>query len=409
MVATVGLGVSLGWVASSHRTPDASPQRQASEVSGSAARPYVGDGQYGPQNMAWIPGQSFLMGTDSRLAQRNERPAYEVRTSGFWMDVHDVTNAEFARFIEATGYVTTAERKPRWEDLRVQLPAGTRAPSPDTLVPGAMVFVGAHARVSLRDFAVWWRFVPGANWRHPQGPGSDLEGKADHPVVQVSYADAQAYAQWAGKRLPTEAQWEVAARGGLTQADYAWGDAKRPSGKPMANVWDDAARPFPVVESPKIQVGTRPVGQFAPNGYGLYDMAGNVWQWVADWYRADYFAAQSQRRDLVVDPGGPSDSFDPEDGPTPVDAPKRVIRGGSFLCSDTYCSGDRVSARRGADPLNPMSHIGFRLVMTPADWQAKQASMQAMTPGANTGVTDRYPNSLAPAKGISYSFRSGNR
>lgn len=353
-VAAAAVGISMGWAVS----PPAS-----------GMSPYLGDGKRGPQAMAWIPGQSFLMGTDSRLAQRNERPAYEVKTSGFWMDVHDVTNAEFARFVEATGYVTTAERKPRWEDLRVQLPPGARAPAAAALVPGAMVFVGTDVMVSLRDYAAWWRFVPGANWRHPHGPGSDLTGKGNHPVVQISYDDAQAYARWVGKRLPTEAQWEVAARGGLTQADYAWGDAKPRDGRKMANIWDDAARPFPVIESPKIQVGTSPVGQFAPNGYGLYDMAGNVWQWVADWYRADYFAMQAARG-TGVDPVGPPGSFDPDDGATPVDAPKRVIRGGSFLCSDTYCSGYRTSARRGSDPFNPMSHIGFRLVMTPADCAA---------------------------------------
>ncbi|MDR3400842.1 MAG: formylglycine-generating enzyme family protein [Pandoraea sp.] len=367
-VVMVGLGGSIGWAVSSRHTSAFSAQAQPPVAKTSA---YIGDGKRGPKNMAWIPEQSFLMGTDNRLAQRNERPAHEVKTSGFWMDVHDVTNAEFARFVDATGYVTTAERKPRWEDLRAQLPPGTRAPSPEVLVPGAMVFVGTDAMVSLQDYSAWWRFVPGASWRHPQGPGSTLIGKANHPVVQVSYADAQAYAAWAGKRLPTEAQWEVAARGGLTQADYAWGEAKHPEGRTMANVWDDAARPFPVIESPKIRVGTSPVGQFAPNGYGLYDMAGNVWQWVADWYRADYFALQATTRSRVTDPTGPSASFDPGDGETPVDAPKRVTRGGSFLCSDTYCSGYRTSARRGTDPLNPMSHIGFRLVMTPTDWHAK--------------------------------------
>ncbi|VVE17054.1 Serine/threonine-protein kinase pkn1 [Pandoraea iniqua] len=353
--------------------------------------PRIGDGRKGPERMAWIPAQRFLMGTDSRLSQRNERPAHAVQVSGFWMDVHDVTNAEFARFVAATGYVTTAEQVPRWDDLKGQLPPGTPAPAPGALVPGAMVFVGTDTRVPLFDASRWWRYVPGANWRHPQGPGSDLAGKEDHPVVQVSYDDARAYADWVGKRLPTEAEWEVAARGGLTQADYVWGGSKSPDGKAMANIWNDDMQPFPVAGATKIEVGTRPVGSYAPNGYGLYDMAGNVWQWVADWYRADYFAqqaGQAKRGERVIDPQGPAQSFDPDDGATPADAPKRVTRGGSFLCTDTYCSGYRTSARRGTDPSNPMSHIGFRLVMTQDQWAARTTaeSVSANVPGSGSSL-----------------------
>lgn len=339
----------------------------------------LGDGKNGPAGMAWIPGNAFLMGNDHKMSQPNERPAHKVRVSGFWMDVNDVTNAQFRRFVEATGYVTTAERKPRWEDLRPQLPAGTPRPPESALVPGAMVFVGTETEVSLRDYSRWWRFVPGANWRHPQGPNSNIDGKDDHPVVQVSYEDAQAYAKWAGKRLPTEAEWEYAARGGLEQATYSWGNELLPQGQAMANIWDTRqAQPFPVVKDEKVQVGTTPVGSYTPNGYGLYDMAGNVWQWTADWYRADAFQIQSQFRQPPKDPAGPSDSFDPDDGIVPPSAPKRVTRGGSFLCSDTYCISYRASARRGTDPLNPMSHLGFRTVMTPEQWktaQARQASV----------------------------------
>ncbi|KDB59344.1 putative cysteine-type sulfatase aerobic maturase, partial [Bordetella bronchiseptica A1-7] len=304
----------------------------------------------------------------------NERPAHQVRVSGFWMDVHDVTNAQFRRFVQATGYLTTAERKPRWEDLRPQLPPGTPRPDDSQLAPGAMVFVGTRSEVSLRDYSRWWRFVPGASWRHPQGPGSGIDGKDDHPVVQVSYEDAQAYARWAGKRLPTEAEWEFAARGGLEQATYTWGDELLPQGQAMANIWDTRQQqPFPVVKDEKVQVGTTPVGSFAPNGYGLYDMAGNVWQWTADWYRADAFRIQAQYREPPLDPAGPADSFDPDDGNVPAAAPKRVTRGGSFLCSDTYCISYRASARRGTDPLNPMSHLGFRTVMTAEQWKLAQA------------------------------------
>ncbi|SSW62304.1 Serine/threonine-protein kinase pkn1 [Achromobacter veterisilvae] len=324
--------------------------------------------------MAWIPGTEFLMGNDHQMSQPNERPAHKVRVSGFWMDVHDVTNAEFRRFVDATGYVTTAEKKPRWEDLQPQLPPGTLPPDDSALVPGAMVFVGTETEVSLRDYSRWWRFVPGANWRHPQGPASNIAGKDDHPVVQVSFEDAQAYAKWAGKRLPTEAEWEFAARGGLEQATYSWGNELLPQGKPMANIWDvQQQQPFPVVKDEKVQVGTTPVGSFASNGYGLYDMAGNVWQWTADWYRADAFRTQAQFRQPPADPAGPADSFDPDDGNVPVSAPKRVTRGGSFLCSDTYCISYRASARRGTDPLNPMSHLGFRTVMTPEQWKLAKA------------------------------------
>lgn len=334
----------------------------------------VGDGKTGPAGMAWVPAADFLMGNDHKMSQPNERPAHKVRVSGFWMDVHDVTNAEFRRFVQATGYVTTAEQKPRWEDLKPQLPPGTPRPAENLLVPGAMVFVGTESEVSLRDLSRWWRFIPGANWRHPQGPESSIEGKDDHPVVQVSYEDALAYASWAGKRLPTEAEWEHAARGGLEQATYSWGNELSPAGQPMANIWDtQQQQPFPVVKDEKIQVGTTAVGSFPANGYGLYDMAGNVWQWTADWYRADAFAIQSQYRRPPLDPSGPADSFDPSDGNVPASAPKRVTRGGSFLCSDTYCISYRASARRGTDPLNGMSHLGFRTVMTPEQWKVAQA------------------------------------
>lgn len=330
----------------------------------------VGDGKNGPADMVWIPGADFLMGTDNRMTLPNERPAHAVHVSGFWMDRHDVTNAEFRRFVDATGYVTTAERKPRWDDLKVQLPPGTPEPTSEVLVPGAMVFVGTDQPVSLNDYSQWWRFVPGANWRHPQGPESDIKGKENHPVVQVSYEDALAYAKWAGKRLPTEAEWEYAARGGLEQKDYSWGSKKNPDGKQMANIWDNQSKPFPVVSGAKIQVGTSPVGQYAPNGYGLYDMAGNVWQWTSDWYRSDYFQTEAALGRTIDDPEGPEASYDPGQPGVPADAPERVTRGGSFLCSDIYCSSYRTSARRGTDPMNSMSHIGFRLAMTPTQWLA---------------------------------------
>ncbi|SIT30830.1 formylglycine-generating enzyme family protein [Achromobacter sp. MFA1 R4] len=358
VAAVLGASAAIGaYVAGTFTTPQATVAK-------------LGDGKSGPAGMAWIPGNEFLMGNDHQMSQPNERPAHKVRVSGFWMDVNDVTNAQFRRFVDATGYVTTAEQKPRWEDLRPQLPPGTPRPDDSALVPGGMVFIGTETEVSLRDFSQWWRFVPGANWRHPLGPGSNIDGKDEHPVVQVSYEDAQAYAKWAGKRLPTEAEWEFAARGGLEQATYSWGNELQPDGKAMANIWDTRQQqPFPVVKDEKVQVGTTPVGSYAPNGYGLYDMAGNVWQWTADWYRADAFQVQAQFRQPPQDPAGPADSFDPDDRSVPAAAPKRVTRGGSFLCSDTYCISYRASARRGTDPLNPMSHLGFRTVMTPDQWK----------------------------------------
>jgi len=333
----------------------------------------LGDGVRGPRGMAWVPAGAFLMGSDHKLAQQNERPAHKVRVNGFWMDRTHVTNAQFAEFVKATGYVTTAESKPEWETLRVQLPPNTPKPPDSALVPGAMVFVGTDRPVPLDDYSRWWRFTPGANWRHPQGPQSSIEGKDDHPVVQISFEDVLAYAKWSGKRLPTEAEWEFAARGGLEQATYAWGDEFAPSGRPMLNFWDTSTRRFPVVSAKAGGAsGTSPVGTFPENGYGLSDMTGNAWQWVADWYRADYFKIASNTT-LVDNPRGPTDSWDPADRGVPVDAPKRVIRGGSFLCNVDYCLSYRPSARRGNDPHNPMSHIGFRLVMNESNWQQRNA------------------------------------
>jgi sulfatase modifying factor 1 len=326
----------------------------------------IGDGANGPRDMAWIPGGEFLMGSDHNLAQPNERPTHRVRVRGFWMDRTHVTNAQFRAFVDATGYVTTAERKPEWESLRVQLPAGTPRPPDEALVPGALVFIGSDAPVDLRDVSQWWTFVPGANWRSPTGPGSDIAGKDDHPVVQVSHEDVLAYADWVGKRLPTEAEWEFAARGGLEQATYAWGEEYQPGGQAMANVWESGTQGrFPVV-SPKAggAAGTLRVGTFPANGYGLVDMTGNAWQWTADWYRSDYFALQKQQSGdaVIADPRGPADSWDPDDQLAIANAPRRVIRGGSFLCNQDYCLSYRPSARRGNDPFNPMNHIGFRLV-----------------------------------------------
>jgi formylglycine-generating enzyme required for sulfatase activity len=313
-----------------------------------------------PPGMAWIPGGEFTMGTDDPQANPAEKPAHRVRVDGFWIDATEVTNAEFRRFVEATHYVTTAERPVDWEVLKTQVPPGTPKPPDDQLVSGSLVFTPPDRPVPLDDISQWWKWVPGANWRHPEGPGSSIEGKDDHPVVHVSWDDAAAYAKWAGKRLPTEAEWELAARGGLESKTFAWGNEFKPGGKSLANTWQGH---FP--ESNTDADGflrTSPVKSFPPNGFGLYDMIGNVWEWCADWYRPDAYALASHSGPgPAVNPTGPEQSYDPDE---PFQ-PKRVTRGGSFLCSENYCSNYRPSARRGTATDSGMSHLGFRCVLTP--------------------------------------------
>jgi formylglycine-generating enzyme len=296
-----------------------------------------------PAGMVWIPSGEFTMGSDGPRAHPDEQPAHRVRLGGFWMDATDVTNAQFRRFVEATGYVTTAERAPSRDDVAAQLPPGVEV-TPEMLVPGSLVFHRPTADASGR-----WEWTPGASWRHPEGPDSNVDGRDAHPVVNVSWFDATVYAQWAGKRLATEAEWEYAARGGLEGATYPWGEAG-PEGR--ANVWQG---PFPVQDTGADGWrGTSPVATYRPNGYGLYDMAGNVWQWTADWYRPETYAVEAKRAP-AVDPQGPSVGADPRD-------PKRVVRGGSHLCSTTYCTGYRPWARNESSPASSYSHTGFRCV-----------------------------------------------
>jgi sulfatase modifying factor 1 len=323
----------------------------------------------------WIPEGTFLMGTNDKESFPNERPAHLVQVQGFWMDEHDVTNAEFSKFVAATGYVTTAERKIDWEDLKKELPPGTPKPDDSALAAGALVFTPTPGPVPLNDLSAWWRWVHGANWRHPEGPESSILGKENHPVVQVSWHDAVAYAQWAGKRLPTEAEWEFAARGGLESKRYVWGDEFKPGGRHMANTWQGL---FPVTNTAEDGfVGTSPVGSFPANGYGLYDMAGNVWQWCSDWYRVDA-NIEAASKNVCRDPRGPTESYDPGD---PY-APKRVVKGGSFLCNPSYCESYRPSARRGTPPDTGSSHTGFRCVIS----------------GDNTEVTRSVGIRTSPAK-----------
>ena len=307
--------------------------------------------------MRWIPGGEFAMGSDTPDSRDDEHPIHKVRVDGFWMDETDVTNAQFRKFVEATGYVTTAERKPDWEELKKQLPPGTPKPPEDKLVPASIVFTPTSGPVPLNDYSQWWNWVPGADWKHPHGPGSNIDGKDDYPVIQVSWDDATAYAKWAGKQLPTEAQWEFAARGGLDGKKYWWGNEDPTDDGPFhCNIWQGH---FPDNDTAKDgYTEPSPVHAFKPNGYGLYDMAGNVWQWCADWYRGDTYAMEAQGG-VATNPPGPANSLDPEEPYTP----KHVIRGGSFLCNASYCSSYRVAARMKSTPDSSTNHTGFRCVI----------------------------------------------
>lgn len=313
-----------------------------------------GQGDSSTEGMVHIPGGTFMMGGDNEQASKDEYPKHEVRVSPFWMDVTEVTNAQFRKFVEATGYVTTAEQKPNWEDIKKTVPPGTPKPPDSVMVAASLVFRQSSQPVDLRDYNQWWSWVPGADWQHPTGPGSDINGKDNYPVVHVSWFDAEAYCKWAGKRLPTEAEWEFAARGGLVNNIYPWGNEHVNAGKPKANSWEGK---FPYLNERKDgYVEMAPVKSFNPNGYGLYDMSGNVWEWCSDFYHSGYYETISNT--LAVNPKGPSVSFDPEDPYTP----KRSLRGGSFLCNDTYCSGYRVAIRMKSSPDTGLEHTGFRCV-----------------------------------------------
>ena len=305
------------------------------------------------EGMVRIPGGEFAMGTDDAAGWADEKPAHRVRVAGFWMDQAEVTNAQFRAFVEATGFVTTAERKPDWEEMRKQLPPGTPKPPESKLVAGSMVFVPPAGKVNLKDFSKWWQWTPGACWKHPEGPGSTLDGKDDHPVVHVSWDDATAFAKWAGKRLPTEAEWEFAARGGLDGRPYVWGD--EPPDATRANLWQGEF-PHRNTKADGYE-GTAPVKTYPANGYGLHDMAGNVWEWCADWYQRDLYERRAGKG-VIADPRGPDSSLDKARPFTP----QRVQKGGSFLCNDSYCSRYRPSARHGCSPDTGMSHVGFRCV-----------------------------------------------
>lgn len=322
-----------------------------------------------PTGMIWIPGGQFWMGTDDEHMP-DTRPWHRVYVSGFWMDKSEVTNAQFAKFVKATGYVTVAERKPRAEDF-------PGAP-PENLVAGSVVFTPPDHPVELNSHFQWWSYIPGANWRHPEGPGSDLKNRMNHPVVQVAEEDAVAYCKWAGRRLPTEAEFEFASRGGLDRKRYVWGDEFTPGGKYMANTFQGH---FPDKNTAVDGYSaTAPVGSFPSNGYGLYDMSGNVWEWTSDWYRADYYQTLAATGEVAMNPKGPSDSNDPSE----PGVPKRVHRGGSYLCTDQYCSR-YIAGGRGKGAVDTgTNHLGFRCV--------KDAK-------TNEGVPNRQVAGIASASG----------
>jgi formylglycine-generating enzyme len=320
------------------------PRAAASGSTREASAPAPGTA---PAGMVWIPGGSFLMGS---TAKPHEGPVHRVVVEGFWMDETEVTNAQFGAFVQATSYVTTAEKVP----LREDFPADVRDAIPaDKLVPGANRFKPTSEVVPLDNPLAWWEYKAGANWRQPEGPGSSIEGRELAPVVCVSYFDVEAYCAWAGRMLPTEAEWEFAARGGLSEQTYPWGDVFRPDGKWVMNVWQGT---FPMTDSKDDGfAGIALVKQFPANGYGLYDMSGNVWEWTRDWYSTTYYQNSPEYNPVNTEP----------DSNNPQGMPCRTIRGGSWLCNDCYCEAYRCAGRMETSPDTATNHCGFRTVKRP--------------------------------------------
>ncbi|SHI30376.1 formylglycine-generating enzyme family protein [Aquimarina spongiae] len=319
----------------------------------------IPDGISIPDGMQWIPGGEFYQGAvdHDTIAMNHEKPRHKVAIKGFFMDTVEVTNAQFKKFVEATGYITLAERPVNWEELKLQLPPNTPRPHDSILQPGSLVFHKTKSSVTnFRNYAQWWNWTIGANWKHPSGPKSSIEGKDNQPVVHIAFEDALAYCKWAKKRLPTEAEWEYAARGGIENDIFFWGNDHTTLTE-NANTWTGE---FPVYNDQKD--GTEylaDVGSYPSNSYGLYDMAGNVWEWTTDWYNVDYYKEISQQ-DVTVNPKGASKPLNPSN---PY-ATEKIIKGGSFLCSDTYCASYRSSARMNASPDSSTDHIGFRTVVS---------------------------------------------
>ncbi|HEY6802305.1 MAG TPA: formylglycine-generating enzyme family protein [Pyrinomonadaceae bacterium] len=301
------------------------------------------------KDMVCIPGGTFTMGSNSHYPE--EAPAHPVTVAGFWMDQYAVTNAQFSRFVEETGYLTSAERTPNPDDYP--------GAQPELLVPASVVFHQPVFKVDLNNHFNWWTYVPSASWRRPTGPGSSLRGLAKHPVVHIAYEDAEAYAQWAGKEIPAEAEWEFAARGGLEEAEFAWGDDFTPDGQHMANTWQGE---FPTENINEDGFEwTAPVGSFPPNGYGLYDMTGNVWEWTADWYVEHGKQTQSCCGSINPRGGSIDQSYDP--CLPNIQIPRKVMKGGSFLCAPNYCRRYRPAARMAQPVDTSTCHLGFRCIV----------------------------------------------
>ena len=305
------------------------------------------------KNMVLIPGGVFSMGGDGD-GWKDEFPKHKVEIDSFWMDINEVTNNQFLEFVNSTGYITTAERNIDWNQVKKDLPPNTPKPDDSYLVPSSLVFFPTSGAVNLNDVSQWWKFINGANWRQPQGLGSNIDGKGNHPVVHVSWYDAIAYCEWAGSRLPTEAEWEYASRGGIIDATFSWGNEDLDEGKLKANTWNGN---FPYYNSKYDGfIYTADVRSFEPNGYGLFDMSGNVWEWCSDWYDENYYYSVSEI--LSINPQGPPKSYDSNE---PY-AQKKVSRGGSFLCHKSYCTGYRNSMRMKSTPDTSSMHTGFRTV-----------------------------------------------
>jgi formylglycine-generating enzyme len=303
--------------------------------------------------MVKIPSGLLSMGGDNDQADQNEYPKHDVQIDSFMMDATEVTNAQFKKFVDATKYITVAERPLDWEEMKKQLPPDVVKPHDSILQPGALVFKGTDQPVPLDNPSLWWAYIRGANWQHPTGPHSTIDDKMDHPVVQIAWEDAAAYCKWSGKRLPTEAEWEWAARGGSKDQIYPWGNENVEKGEPKANFYQGL---FPVKNTKKDGYEfTAPVKSFKPNGYGLYDMSGNVWEWCNDWFDVEYYKKCIPGK---KEEAGPQSSYNPM---MPYQQ-ERIIRGGSFLCNDVYCSGYRNSRRMGSTPDTGLNHTGFRAV-----------------------------------------------
>ena len=318
------------------------------------------DNLHTPKGMVWISGGTFLQGAvpQDSMAMAHEKPQHKVAVHGFFMDKHEVTNAQFGQFVKETGYKTVAERAIDWEELKEQLPPGTPKPPDSILQPGSLMFKREiDALVNFDDYSQWWEWVIGANWKHPYGPGSSIQDLEEYPVVHVALEDALAYCQWAGRRLPTEAEWELAARGQERKSIYYWGDDVQKLSD-YANTWNGI---FPLQNQLTDGYADRaPVASYAPNSNGLYDMAGNVWEWTSDRYHANYYQDLQNQKEVPISPKGPTKSFNPSN---PL-AKERVIKGGSFLCSASYCASYRISARMANTEDSSTEHLGFRTVVS---------------------------------------------